>query len=192
MSHKTKVRLRWLAAALAVPIIVYLAAVSIARFDKREGGTAQGLVQYAGQSYLNFCFFWENAKFEYISPEREFPLTWHTLFDVEANPERRSVRSGQQGFHIGIFASFIGGVMLDLSPLGMVTWTTYYFLLCCLIIGRSHREDMDISEVLLLFMAAIVPVFGIFYYRLSSFRCTYVLIIVLLIYILSKRKLVYR
>lgn len=192
MSRKTKVKIYWLGASLAALIIIYLAAVSLARFEKREGGATQSIVQYTGQNYLNFCFFWEEGKFEYISPEREFPLTWHTLFGIDSNPERRSVRSGEQGFHMSIFASFIGDVMLDLSPLGMVTWTTYYFLICCIIIGKSHREDMDISEILLVFMAATVPVFGIFYYRLFSFRCTYVLIIVLLIYLLSKRKLVYR
>lgn len=192
MSRKTKVRLYLLGGVLGVLITTYFLAVSVARFDTRRSGTAEGLIKYTGQNYINFCYFWENGKFNLISPEREFPLTWHTFFDIDSNPERRAVRSGQQGFPISVFPSYIGDIMIDLSPLGMAMWMIYFFLLCCVVIRSPHREEMDISEVLAVFMAAITPVFGIFYYRLFSYRYSYVVIITLLIYVFSRRKLVYK
>lgn len=191
-TKKIRRRITVFSCTLAVLVVAYLAAVSIARFEKREGGTGTGLVQYTGQGYLNFCFFWEHGKFDYISPEREFPMTWRYAFHVSNSPERRAERTGEQGFFMSVFASFIGDIMLDLSPLGMIIWTTYYFLICCMLVGRAHREDMDISEVLVLFMAAAVPVFGIFYYRLHNLSSTLTILLALAVYFLSRHKLVYK
>lgn len=192
ISRKIKRRLTLLSCTLAAVGVIYFGAVSIARFEEREGGTGQGLAQYAGQSYLNFCFFWEHGKFEYISPEREFPLTWHYVFDVDNSHARRSVRSGEQGFFMSIFATFLGDIMLDLSPIGMIIWTICYFMACCLFIKRGHREEMDISEVLIVFVVGLIPVFGVFSYRYQIFPHTFTIMLVLAFYILSKYKLVYK
>ena len=59
---------------IAISAVVYFVIVSDARFSKREGGAATSALQYAGQGYLNFCFFWEKANTDYITAEREFPL----------------------------------------------------------------------------------------------------------------------
>lgn len=191
MSRKTKTRLYLVGGLLAALIATYFMAVSVARFEKR-GGTSEGLIKYTGQNYLNFCYFWENGRFDLISPEREFPLICRTFFGISSSADRRNVRSGEQGFPISVFPSYIGDIMIDLSPLGMAIWMIYFFLLCCIVIKRPHREEMDISEVLVVFMAAAVPVFGIFYYRLHNHCSTYILIITFLIYVFSRRKLVYK
>lgn len=192
ITRKVKRYISWIGCGLAAVVITYLFVVSVARFEDREGGTGQSMVQYAGQGYLNFCFFWENGKFEYISPEREFPLTWFYAFHVNNSPERRAERSGEQGFFMSVFASFIGDIMLDLSPIGMVIWVLFYFMACCLIIKSAHRKEMDISEVLVIFVAAVVPTFGIFYYRLYNRASSFLVIITLTLYLLSRYKIVYK
>lgn len=192
ITRKVKRYISWIGCCLAAVVITYLFVVSVARFEDREGGTGQSMVQYAGQGYLNFCFFWENGKFEYISPEREFPLTWFYAFHVNNSPERRAERSGEQGFFMSVFASFIGDIMLDLSPIGMVIWVLFYFMACCLIIKSAHRKEMDISEVLVIFVAAVVPTFGIFYYRLYNRASSFLVIITLTLYLLSRYKIVYK
>lgn len=192
ITRKVKRYISWIGCCLAAVVITYLFVVSVARFEDREGGTGQSMVQYAGQGYLNFCFFWENGKFEYISPEREFPLTWFYAFHVNNSPERRAERSGEQGFFMSVFASFIGDIMLDLSPIGMVIWVLFYFMACCLIIKSAHRKEMDISEVLVIFVAAVVPTFGIFYYRLYNRASSFLVIITLTMYLLSRYKIVYK
>lgn len=192
ITRKVKRYIAWIGGCLAALVITYLLAVSVARFEDREGGTGQGMVQYAGQGYLNFCFFWENGRFEYISPEREFPVTWFYAFHVTNSPEQRHVRSGEQGFPMSIFASFIGDIMLDLSPIGMAIWVLYYFLACLLLIKRAHRTEIDISDVLVIFAAAILPTFGIFYYRFYNRSSTFLVLIGLTIYLLSRYKIVYK
>ena len=192
ITPKLRRRIALTGTLLAALALTYLIAVSVARFEDRDGGTGQSMAQYAGQGYLNFCFFWEHGKFEYISPEREFPLTWAYAFHVTNSPERRAERSGEQGFFMSIFPSFIGDIMLDLSPIGMIIWVLYYFLICCLLIKSSRRKEMDISDVLVIFVAAIVPTFGIFYYRLYNRASSFLVLIGLTVYVLSRYKLVYR
>ena len=175
----------------AAAFIVYLVAVSTARFDEKvEGGAGASALQYGGQGYLNFCYIWENAKTEYIAAEREFPLISHLTMKVDSNPDRRNERTGQQGFFISVFPTFIGDIMLDITPIGMVAWVLMYFLFTCMIIKRSHREELTIGEVIMIFVLGVIPVFGIFYYRYSTFFYTLMMIMAFFVYLLSKYKIV--
>lgn len=185
-------KIKKLIVAIGLPttllFVVYFIAVSDARFSDREGGAFTSGIQYAGQGYLNFCFFWENAKSDLISAERELPWFHHYVLKVDSDTERRAVRSGQQGFYISVFASFLGDLLLDLTLLGTVVWVMFYFLTVFLVIKKSHREQLDIGEVLLTFFLAAIPVFGIFYYRYYSFHATYCLMLASVIYIFTRLK----
>lgn len=192
LTRQLKRRLMWLSVAGGLLMAAYLTAVSVARFEDREGGATQSVVQYVGQGYLNFCFFYEYANRDLVTTEREFPLVNHFLLGVDSNPERRFKRSGEQGFSISVFPSFVGDLLLDLSPLGMSVWVLYYFLLCCLLIRRAHREELEISEVLALFVVASVPIFGVFYYRFFNTGRAYTVLVVAITYLVSRCKWVYK
>ena len=136
-------------------IVIYLGAVTQARFEEREGGVAASVLEYAGQGYLNFCYFWENQNTDEIATERELPLINHFLFKIDSNTERRAERAGKQGFFISVFASFIGDILLDLGFAGVSIWVIYFFLIGMLIIKSSHRTSFYIGEVLVIFLAAL-------------------------------------
>jgi len=184
--------------ALGVPLIgvilIYLVAVTQARFAKNDRDDEKAyasVLQYAGQNFLNFCFFWEHGRFEYISPEREFPMTWHLLFHVDSNPDRRDVRAGQQGFFMSVFASYLGDVMLDLSPIGALIWMLGFTFLNLLLIRYAHREEYDIGDVLAVFVTATIPIFGIFYYRYYSFTYFFLYAIIVVLLLVHKVRFVY-
>lgn len=194
LSRKFKRGLIAIGTPMVLIVLLYLAAVSQARFAKNDDNEKayESALQYAGQSYLNFCFFWEHGRFEYISPEREFPLTYHTLFKIDSNPERRGERSGQQGFFMSVFASYSGDIMLDLSPVGALLWSITFFILCLSIIRFEHREEYDAGDVVAIFVIAAVPVFGIFYYRYYSFAHSFMFATTALIYLFQKKPIVYK
>ena len=77
-------------------------------------------------------------------------------------------------------------ILLDVSPIGMIVWVTSFAFLGLLLIRTSHRTQYDISEVLLLFTMACIPVFGIFYYRFYTFLHSYSVLLALLFYFLSR------
>lgn len=171
---------------VAIAAITYFVAVTQARFEEREGGPLTSATQYLGQGYLNFCFFWEKAKPDLISAERELPLLHHFLFRVDNSPEQRAVRSGKHGFFISVFPSFVGDLLLDISLIGAIIWVLYYFIIVFLIVKKAHRKEIDIGEMLAIFVMAVIPVFGIFYYRYMIYPHTFIILLTLIVYILTK------
>lgn len=191
LSKKDKIRLLILGSPIVLASVVYLVAVSQARFDDNHSSDSDDrAIQYAGQGYLNFCYFYEYGKFDYISTEREFPLINYVFKKQASNSDRRDERAGEQGFFISVFSSFLGDIMLDISPLGLIIWVLSYFIIMMLFIRRSHREEFDISEILFIFLMAVIPIFGIFYYRYFYFTNTLTFLIVIGLLFLSKYKLV--
>lgn len=171
----------------------YFSMVSESRFDKHQktSSTIRNF-QYAGQGYLNFCYFYEHGNFDYFAPEREFPLYNHFVNHVDSNDDRRNQRQGEQGFFMSIFATFAGDIMLDLGPQLMVVWVICYFLLCMMVVGRAHLEEIEISKLLVIFMLAVIPVFGIFYYRYFAFQCTFMMVLVAALYFISHYRFTFR
>lgn len=188
LSKKIKAVIRFISIPIALAAITYFIVVSDARFSKREGGAVTSALQYAGQGYLNYCFFWEKANTNYITAEREFPLIARYAFHIDNDDYRRSIRSGQQGFFMSVFATYIGDVLLDLTPVGMILWVIAFFMISVIIFKRPHREELDIGELLLFYVLSIIPVFGIFYYRFMSFTYSFMVILAILLYIADKFK----
>lgn len=172
--------------SFAIIILVYVIAVSQARFSERSGGAETSALQYTGQGYLNFCYFWENGKFADLSTEREFPFINHYLFKKDSNDERRAERSGKEGFFISVFPTFAGDILLDLTPMGLLIWIIIYFIICIVVIQKPHRSVFSVGEILLIFYLAITPLFGVFYYKLFYFTHTLMEILCLILFIFSK------
>ncbi|MBQ0057390.1 MAG: hypothetical protein KBT20_07005 [Bacteroidales bacterium] len=177
---------------LALVGFAYIATVSMARFDGSKNGDATtSVLQYGGQNYLNFCYFWENASYDEVASEREFPLINHFVSKIDSNADRRGDRSARQGFFISVFASFIGDILLDLGPVGLTAWIVFYVLLTLEVIKWRRRTEYDISEVLIIFLLAAVPLFGIFYYRYFQWMIAINYVVLIIFRLLSKYKFVY-
>ena len=84
----------WGGTPLLAIFSLYLSVVSSARFERSEEGTSGSVLQYAGQSYLNFCYFYDNANPDLIYPQREFPIVSHVVFksDYGDVKEERSAK----------------------------------------------------------------------------------------------------
>lgn len=177
----------------AIPFIslglLYIGSITLARFENRSESASGSVLAYAGQGYINYCFFWENAKSDYPTLERELPAYYHFVKHIDSNPERRAERSGQQGFYISVFPTYLGELLLDLTIPGMIVWTVFFFLAGMLIIKKREREEFDISEVLIIYLMAVVMIFGVFYYRYFTFMYSILLIMVVWLYIISRSKI---
>ena len=156
-------------------------------FDRKELSCAStSAMQYGGQGYINFCYFWEEGDQNILSAEREFPFIGHFVFKVDSDPDRREDRSGEQGFFISVFATFIGDLLLDLGPFGMIIWVCAFALITAMVIKRPHRKEFTIGEILLIFYLSVIPIFGIFYYRFFNYQYTIMLLLILIMYGASK------
>ena len=194
LTKRFKIKLAIIGSPFILAILIYIVAVSQARFAKGGDNNKAyaAALQYAGQNYLNFCYFWEHAKTDHITAEREFPFIYHTLMHIDSDPERRSERSGEQGFFISVFPSFAGDIMLDLSVAGALIWFVLYFFICIALIRYAHREVYDIGDILAIFVLSAIPIFGIFYYKFYNITYSYLIISTSIIYLFTKVNVVYK
>ena len=186
-----KIALSVASSILSIVALVYLMAVSMARFEDSDNGTFISMTQYGGQGFLNYCYFCENADFNLISSEREFPIFNHYVKKIDSTGDRRNERSAKQGFFISVFPSFAGDILLDLGPIGVVLWVIGYAILTIIIIREYYRNEFNVGEVLLLFVLVSVPLFGIFYYRFHTVNHGYVILVAIVFYFISKIKFVF-
>lgn len=165
---------------LAFMFIVYIAMVTIARFGEKDSGAWGGALQYAGQGYLNFCYFYENANSNVHYTDRMFPLYNHVVNGIDSTPELRDEKSMYHGFFISVFATFIGDFLLDVGVIGTMVWVALFFILCIVFFPRSTDTVVSLGQIFFVFIMGVVPVFGIFYYRYYHYHNTLVMILLCL------------
>jgi oligosaccharide repeat unit polymerase len=174
---------------VSIPVVAigltYVFAVSDSRFEKEEEGTEGSILEYAGQSYVNFCYFYDNHDPELYYIERELPISSFFLLKSQY-VDTKEERTAKEGFFIGVFASHIGAWLIDTGVIGCSLISAFFALLCCLVIKRYNRTEFDIAEVLLIFVLGAVPTFGIFYYRYYSIGTASIYIAAIALYLFSK------
>lgn len=192
MTKKQKIRFCITLSPIGLLAIAYFAIVTIARFDdardkENNNGAGISALQYAGQGYLNFCYFWEYGNSDHPTIERVLPMTSHTLLHIDSTSERRGERgSREQGFWISVFGTFLGDILIDLGFVGLCMWIIIYLLLIISFIGYRDRSEIDVGELLVLFIIAAVPLFGIFYYRYYLYTHFFTILFGGIAYFMSK------
>lgn len=165
--------------------IAYVVAVSASRFEHADEGAGGSMLEYAGQSYANFCYFYDNHNRGLYYLERETPLTSYAFLKTQY-VDTKEERSAKEGFFVGVFASHVGSWFLDAGEIGAILFSSLFALLCCLIIKHYNRTEFDIADILILFTLGVVPTFGIFYYRYYSLQTAVVYAAAIPLYLLSK------
>lgn len=173
----------------SVPVLLvgatYVVAVSAARFETSDEGAQGSMLEYTGQSYINFCYFYDNHDRSLFYLEREFPITSLALFKSQY-VDTKDERTAREGFWVGVFASHVGSWFIDTGEFGAIIISVLFALFCCLVIKRYNRTEFDIADILMLFALGAVPTFGIFYYRYYSFQTAVVSATAVVLYLLSK------
>lgn len=187
-------RVKYFFGILSVPVMiigtVYIVAVSISRFEEREEGASGSMLEYAGQPFLNYCYFYENHNSDLYYIEREIPITSWIVFNSQY-ADTKTERTAREGFFVGVFASHVGSWLLDVGVIGAFVLSFLFALISLIVIGRFNREVYDISDVLMLFCLVTIPIFGIFYYRYYSAPLAIQYLVAGLLYLFAKVSIVW-
>lgn len=170
--------------------VVYILAVSASRFEDKEEGASGSMLEYAGQPFANFCYFYENHNRNLYYIERELPLTSFILFQTQYTDTKED-RTAKEGFFIGVFATHIGSWLLDLGVEGATVISFIFAFLAILVIRYYDRTEYDLEELLLIFTLAVVPIFGIFYYRYYHALIALQYLAAAILYFMSRFKVVW-
>ena len=75
---------------------------------------------------------------------------------------------------------------MDVGVVGAVVLSLLFCLACLCVVKYRDRTVYDIADVLMIFIFATVPIFGIFYYRFHGFYIALQYVFAGIIYVLSK------
>lgn len=185
---------KWFLTAVTIPVtvigVIYVVSVSAARFDENDEGASGSMLEYAGQSYVNFCYFYNNHDENLYYFERELPITL-LIVNKSQYTDTKEERTAKEGFFIGVFASHVGSWLLDTGIAGACIISCLFALLCLYVIKYYDRTVFDVSDLLLLFILASVPLFGVFYYRFYNPNIAIQYLVAILYFVFSKFKFVF-
>lgn len=191
--HTFSRRFKWGLGLMTIPAAIlalsYVMAVSASRFEESDEGTNGSMLQYLGQSYVNFCYFYDNHNPDLVYVERELPISSFLLTGSQYTTSKDE-RTAKEGFFIGVFASHVGSWLIDLGAVGATLLCGLFALGCVLIIKTYDRDTYDIAEVFMLFILASVPIFGIFYYRFYNMNIAIQYALAFALYLFSKVEVV--
>lgn len=145
----------------------YILLLTFSRFESRA---YQSLLYYSGQSFLYFCWFWEN----YTPPVHNYgflcPIISHFFIDwgypVDAVPFGKFVED-KIGYFVNFFYSFMGSILFYLGKNWILPLSLFYYFITR--IFTRTREQIDLFDSIIWFLFASVPLCGIFVYMLSEY-----------------------
>lgn len=163
-----------------VGVIAYLAAMTIARFGERDssGGALGSLISYFGQSYINFCYFFD----EYDLPHHHFgivfPFTSQYIFDIPSGGVTiQQEMTWLSHKETGVFYTFIGQMIIGIGQFWAIIMTLVYSFFSFKTMGNiSRRKGIDIMSLYLYFAFASVVLLGIFVHYYASPSKTFSLV----------------
>lgn len=159
-----------LCVAMLCGTLSYFLLVSQHRFEDRDGSVEGSLVSYAGQSYINFCYFFENFyNKELFSTKLLFPVTHaFVLKDYKGMVHLQQEMTSSTGIECGVFYSFLGNFIVDNNQKGPFIYILCYLLLFAVCLLHKNKQTTTMLNFLYFFFLSIVPACGVISYIYAS------------------------
>lgn len=188
MPKQEKRRFVLIAGTIVVLLITYLAAMTLARFGDREyggdvSGTQGGLISYLGQSFINFCCYFDTYEPPFYHLGIIFPFTFQYVLGI---PSGGVIIQEQMteltGFETGVFYTYIGQIIVGAGKVVAIAFCIVYSVYSSIILPRIVRSQyVSISSLYLYYALASVMFLGIFGHYYTSGTSTFGLIMMYLI-----------
>ncbi len=170
MQPRDKRRLTLGAIIIVGLMVVYMTVVTIARFnnifsDATDYAEAFSLLDYSGQSFLNFNDFFTNFDEQRYTFARIFPFLhdWFAIDNFDLAVYKRSIK-----MDIGVFSTFLGDFYIDLGIWGIIIYTIIYLAIYIFSQVSKIHQSKKIQHIIMLFLLYQVPLNGVFYYSLYN------------------------
>ena len=163
MHRKQKLWISIPSLTIIILLLIFMTAVTISRFGDINAFAA--VCNYAGQPFLNFCYFFDVYRDNFFSLQRLFPFTDYFImrnhFDLFAY---RDTIMAETGLNIGIFYTFLGDLMIDLTHIGMVVYILLYCAFSIFFLQRPQPDTMPFYQLFIFLILVLIPLQGLFYY----------------------------
>lgn len=173
--------------------IAYFISITLSRFGEREVGAEGGMISYAGQSFINFCFFFDMVEYKEFSLQRIFPLFYKLFIDngIEGSGALNDDILLKTGKFAGIFSTFVGDIMIASGKIATVVFCVFYNLVANIALKWKNKKHIYFHQILTLFCLITFPLLGPFVYFYATFPRTLALIFCVF-YIINLKMNIYK
>jgi hypothetical protein len=173
LQNKSKRIAKQSAFILLSPMLLYLSFITISRYGEQDVGGYNSFIVYAGQSFNNFCLFYDKISyipynFDKITPIFNYILSLESQQTTLRNP-----------IDLNVFASFIGIIFREIGLAGLVFYIIIYFSLTLTVIKNIKVFSVfNIIVVISLLYIPYLGIFGIYYGNLQKEISTWIAILI--------------
>lgn len=191
MDIQTKKYISRVGIVVVALLTLYFMSVSLSRFgeDNKGVGLDNALVSYAGQSYINFCYFFNVYESpEGVTTKHLFPAYHHWVAkDYDGGVPYQRDMTLKTGIFCGVFYTQLGTFIISAGQVGPFMITLVYLLLCMALM-RRRGSTVTFAGLMATFLLLIIPSTGIISYFYTGYSDTYTIVVFFILIIMLKQK----
>lgn len=177
-------------------VFLYMSAMTFARFGEDMGsgeldGSESSLINYSGQAFINFCYFFDTFECPIPSLQILMPLTYKLLGSpIDGGVELQQIISFKSGKELGVFYTFIGQIATTSNNIVAILYCLVLSS-ASMVIGRKiwKKRNASISTCFFYLTYSSVIFLGLFghYYAYVTKTASIIMISILLFLLRNKK-----
>lgn len=178
-----------------VLFFAYLALMTMSRFDNTATGNVDGtqgsLIVYLGQSYINFCYFFDTFDCPLPTLQIIFPLTYKLIgYPVQGAVAVQELLSQMSGKDLNVFYTFIGQIITTTNNFVGIIFCLFFFMVSMVALKSVRKRRINVITSFSYMLFSSVLFLGLFghYYSSSNNTAAIIIWFVILLSIRSNNK----
>lgn len=182
----TRKQRTWVMSVLAIFVtggLIYIANLTTARFDDYDSvaglsGSLSGVLVYLGQSYINFCYFFDTFTPPYHTLAIIFPSFYYFVLgdDLVGGTVLQAHWDLLTGYSTGVFYTFMGHIMIFAGFFVLVVFCVLYSTISNSILKRNVLKGGTLHSLFMYQALASVMALGLFVHYYASYILTFSLV----------------
>lgn len=182
----TRKQRTWVMSVLAIFVtggLIYIANLTTARFDDYDSvaglsGSFSGVLVYLGQSYINFCYFFDTFTPPYHTLAIIFPSFFYFVLgdDLVGGTVLQAHWDLLTGYSTGVFYTFMGHIMIFAGFFVLVVFCVLYSTISNSILKRNVLKGVTLHSLFMYQALASVMALGLFGHYYASYLLTFSLV----------------
>ena len=182
----TRKQRTWVMSVLAIFVtggLIYIANLTTARFDDYDSvaglsGSFSGILVYLGQSYINFCYFFDTFSPPYHTLAIIFPSFFYFVLgdDLVGGTVLQAHWDLLTGYSTGVFYTFMGHIMIFAGFFVLVVFCVLYSTISNSILKRNVLKGGTLHSLFMYQALASVMALGLFGHYYASYILTFSLV----------------
>lgn len=191
MKTKQKRMVYILVLIVTVPFALYFTAMTISRFSDRYDidGTEGSLISYMGQSFINFCYFFDT--FDCPAPTLQilFPFIYKIIgYPIQGAGAVQELLSLMSGKQMGVFYTFIGQIITTTNNFIGILFCIILSVVSIIVVKKVRKRIFNVKQSYLYLLCSSVIFLGLFGHFYSYDALTFSAVVWAIIFSLFKSR----